>query len=573
MVFVFLVTGSPNLALASPSDFDVPAGHFFAQTGRGDGTGYFVLDEGRDQAGNAVRWWSEFQRFGGINGLGYPLSRCFVGAGGYTYQVFQRGVLQWRPELGGAVLANTFDWLQQAGRDSVLDTVGVPPAILDDGSNGDWQKARQVRLSWLTDPKISAQLLVKPGGGAWSVDDAIQVYGLPMSRPEKRGPFIVQRFQRIAFQLWVDAVPGMPAPGTVVGVLGGDMLKQSGVIPADALNAVSSQPGNPAPVNEVRGVYLSRSAANNAGYRQYLWDLAATTEINAVVVDIKDDWGLTLYQSDVPLAKQTNAVGRPALQDFGALLAQFRQHGLYVIGRIAVFKDQNLAVARPDLAITDSRSGAVWRDAKGVPWVDPFRQEAWDYNIALAKEAASRGVDEIQFDYIRFPCGPDGVAAYSQPDAVSQRVSAIDGFLARAKSQLSPMGVKVSADLFGYTAWSEGGLAVGQRLSSMARSLDVVSLMLYPSNFTSGIPGYSPAIAYPYEIVSKSVQQALKQLAGVTVSIRPWLQDFPDYAFDGRTYGPAEVAAEIRGARDGGASGWMLWNSSIHYTKEALSPK
>ena len=199
------------------------AGRFYAEAGQGQG-GYAIVDDG------GIGFWSSFQALGGVESLGYPCSQRFQLADGFTYQATQGALLQWRPELGRAVLANTFEMLQTAGKDDWLDGAkGIPRPIGDDGSGGNWQRAREIRLSWLTDDAIRARYL-----SAGSVDRAVELYGLPMSRPERRGPFVVQRFQRIAFQRWVESVPGMPAAGSVVRVLGGDLLKEAGVIPAAA---------------------------------------------------------------------------------------------------------------------------------------------------------------------------------------------------------------------------------------------------------------------------------------------------------------------------------------------------
>ena len=229
-------TGGSGGGSGAP-DYAVAGGRFYTQTGGGDGRGYRVADEGVDSSGQPIHFWSEFRRLGGVAILGYPVSRHYVGADGFTYQAFQRGVLQWRPELGAACLTNTFEQLTAAGHDPALVDVGIPPAVLDDGSNGDWQRARETRLSWLTDPAIRAKFLASPSTSAaraWSEDAAIQLYGLPSSRPVKSGPFVVQRFQRISLQLWLEDVPGMPPRGSVVGILGGELLKQHGLIPTEA---------------------------------------------------------------------------------------------------------------------------------------------------------------------------------------------------------------------------------------------------------------------------------------------------------------------------------------------------
>ena len=186
-----------------------------------------------------ISFADEFERLGGAPALGYPASYRFRLSDGFTYQLTQGVLLQWRPEVRRAYLGNTFEMLEKAGVDHwLLDTKGIPLPIKEDGSGGDWNKARQTRLSWLTNEKIKAKYFANPnpdGIASWSENQAIELYGLPMSYPEKHGPFVSQRFQRVAFQLWVEEVDGMPAVGTVVRVLGGDLLKEACLVPAHAL--------------------------------------------------------------------------------------------------------------------------------------------------------------------------------------------------------------------------------------------------------------------------------------------------------------------------------------------------
>jgi len=193
----------------------------------------------KDFASRTIRLWSDYLGFGGFDTLGPPIGKQFEGRGGFYYQAYQRGVLQWRPDQQRAIPANTFDWLNEAGLDEALAAKGIPNAITSDGSHGDWLKARETRLGWLTNPEIKARFLANPNPSVyktWNVDKSIELYGLPSSRPERFGPFITQRFQRIALQLWVSDVPQMPAKGSVVGILGGELLKEYGIIPADALD-------------------------------------------------------------------------------------------------------------------------------------------------------------------------------------------------------------------------------------------------------------------------------------------------------------------------------------------------
>ncbi|MFN8534540.1 MAG: hypothetical protein U0556_13455 [Dehalococcoidia bacterium] len=205
-------------------------GRFYTQTAK-DGQGYSVVDRG------GMRWWSELNRLGGVEALGYPIGRPFVAPDGFQYQPFQRAILQWRPDRNGAVLANSLDWLSDAGRDDWAFERSVPRAIKDDGSNGDYAKAVEIRLGWLTEPAIERRYREAPAGGRWTIEDSIARYGLPASRPEKFGPFVVQRFQRVALQYWVEEVAGAPPKGSVVPVLAGDLLAEAGLIPPEARQA------------------------------------------------------------------------------------------------------------------------------------------------------------------------------------------------------------------------------------------------------------------------------------------------------------------------------------------------
>ncbi len=196
---------------------------------------------------DGIRFADEYERLGGVDTLGHPASYRFTLGDGFTYQVTQRALLQWRPEANAAYLGNIFQMLEQAGLDEwLLREKGIPLPIKDDGAGGDWNKAKEARLSWLTNEQIKAKYLANPNPDAisgWSVNRSIELYGLPMSKPERFGPFISQRFQRVAFQFWVEEVPGSPAPGTVIGVLAGDLLKEAGLVPPEGLNVADGGAG------------------------------------------------------------------------------------------------------------------------------------------------------------------------------------------------------------------------------------------------------------------------------------------------------------------------------------------
>jgi hypothetical protein len=255
-------------------------------------------------------------------------------------------------------------------------------------------------------------------------------------------------------------------------------------------------------------------------------------------------------------------------------MADLKARGIYTIARIVTFKDNILANSRPDLAIIDTRTGKPWIDNEKLAWVDPFREEVWKYNVAIAREAAKRGFDEIQFDYVRFPTdGKLGAAKYLHPNNKETRLPAIAGFLGMARRELGPLGVYVAADVFGYTAFNENDTDIGQRIEELAPHLDYFCPMVYPSGYQVGIPGFRNPVQHPYEIVHESVRLIRQRSAHSKARVRPWLQDFKDYAFDKRIFGVTEVRAQIKGADDAGAVGWMLWNPRNDYTAGALRQK
>jgi hypothetical protein len=326
-----------------------------------------------------------------------------------------------------------------------------------------------------------------------------------------------------------------------------------------------------APVRLVRfspkAVYLSTFGIGTKALRTTAFALIETTELNAVVIDVKGDGGLVSHRSAVPLATEIGAQAISTITDLRALLAGLKQKGIYTIARIVVFKDNPLAEHRRDLAVK-AAAGRFWRDREGQAWTDPFRREVWDYNIALAVEAASHGFDEIQFDYVRFP-GTEGLV-YAQESTAASRVRAIEGFLAEARRRLVPYNVFLAADVFGYVCWNLDDTGVGQTLEALVAHLDYVSPMLYPSSFQFGIPGYRNPVSHPYEIVSLTLGRARDRTRLPPVRFRPWLQAFRDYAFDRRPFGAAEIRAQINAAERFGSNGWMLWNPHNVYSRDGL---
>ncbi len=327
----------------------------------------------------------------------------------------------------------------------------------------------------------------------------------------------------------------------------------------------------------IKGLYMTYHAAGHQGLRSHALDLIDTTELNALVLDIKGDLGVVTYKSEVITATTIGANDAPTIRDWQTFMQNLKKKDIYAIARIVVFKDNYLARAHPEWAVIDATTGELWLDREELPWLEPFHEQVWDYNIALAVEAARRGFDEIQFDYVRFPTdGSISNIAYSQPaDTPAARTQAINGFLAKAQAALEPYPVKLAVDVFGYTTWHKGDFRIGQDLSQMAAYLDVLSPMFYPSTYDHGLPNmpeYDFAVAFPYQVVYQSMLRAMARVKSTNpdIIVRPWIQDFPDYQFDRRIYTPDEVRAQMFAAYDTGAGGWMLWDPRVKYTPDAL---
>jgi hypothetical protein len=327
-------------------------------------------------------------------------------------------------------------------------------------------------------------------------------------------------------------------------------------------------------------------AVGESQYRQGLLDLLDSTEINAVVLDIKGDYGLLSYRSGVAIADQIGANAEPTIDDLGSLLETLHAHGAYVIGRIVVFKDNVLARngsrAGLDLGVKDRRTGSLWVDGENLAWVDPFQPAAWDYNTALAREAIQRGFDEVQFDYIRFPTDPSPDSSvddiqYSKAATEESRVSALASFLRQAHAAVSDAGGFLSMDTFGYTTWWDNDGGIGQDLEVLADDIDYYCPMVYPSTFNAGLPGgipYPEVVSRPYDVVFQSLQHARQKLGGKHAVLRPWLQYFDDYPWATRTrYDAAQIEAQKQAAADAHALGWMLWNAGSLFNRGGISPK
>ena len=331
-----------------------------------------------------------------------------------------------------------------------------------------------------------------------------------------------------------------------------------GPLPAD----FEAKP-RPAPV-AAKGILMTGYTAGGKRWFPSLVDLIDRTELNAVVIDIKDERGEISW---VPRSAQARLAGAgiPKITDPAATIRQLHGRDIYVIGRIVTFQDSKLAAARPDLAIQDI-GGGTWKSTKGLGWLDPYATEAQDYDISLAVEAIELGFDEIQFDYVRFPTDGDTTKMWFPHKDQRLPHEVIRDFLRRARAQIVPRGAYLSVDLFGLTALVSDDLGIGQRIELIAQEVDYISLMLYPSHYNKPEYGIADPEAEPYKTVSLSLRDAKRRIKGTKAKLRPWLQDFTL-----RTpYTPVEVRAQIEAAQDLGINEWLLWNARNRYTEDAL---
>ena len=331
-----------------------------------------------------------------------------------------------------------------------------------------------------------------------------------------------------------------------------------------------------ADIKIIKAIYLTSWSASKDSFIDYLIEIAKTTEINAVVIDVKDFSGYVGYDTAVPEVEKYKAEQK-RISDIDSLIEKLHAEDIYVIARITVFQDPILARARPDLAIhSKTEADSLWFDNSGLAWIDPAAEESWDYNIAIARDAMSHGFDEINFDYVRFPSDGD-LKDTSFPfwDEKIPKHIVIRQFFKHLREELSD--AKISIDLFGLSTVGLNDLGVGQIIEDAFEYSDYVCPMVYPSHYSDGFIGFQNPAEYPYEVVKYSLEGALKKLIvyketkETNVQLRPWLQDF-DLGAD---YDAEMVRAQIKAVSDAlgdDFNGFMLWSSSNFYTIEALEP-
>lgn len=348
----------------------------------------------------------------------------------------------------------------------------------------------------------------------------------------------------------------------------------------DAADTTDTEDKNENHPVKVKALYLTGWTVGSSKKVEHYVELANTTEINAYVVDIKDDDGYVGYESQIPEVRENGTWKKKYNPE--SVLKAFHDNGIYVIGRLVVYKDPVYSMKRPDLAIKDI-NGGLWKDRNKMTWLNPYNKENWDYTISIAKEAVALGFDEIQFDYVRFPS--DGKPKNMDFTGIEQeRYEAICEFLAYAKEKIPE--VPISADVFGIILESPKDTEkIGQYLEFVGKDIDYISPMVYPSHYALGqivnkvkfdVPDLDP-----YGVVYNSLikcRDRIAQTDGYKAGVRPYLQDFTAtwlVSKDKKTkyyqvYGAEQVRQQIKAVYDAGYEEWILWDASNKYSEDAL---
>lgn len=349
----------------------------------------------------------------------------------------------------------------------------------------------------------------------------------------------------------------------------GDELR-SPIPPVNSLPGAAAQPESwPAPPlldppKPIRAIYLNAWAFGGRRFDE-LVKLADTTEINAFVIDVKDDTGYLTYRSAVPTAVEIGANDQRRTRDAERRLRVLVEHGIYPIARIVVAKDPLLAARKPAWSV--QHAGGLWRDRRGFAWVDAFNDSIWIYAAQLAAEAVRLGFAEVQYDYVRFPDEPASrmaTAVFAGRDSGETKRQGVTRGLGILRDRTKRLGVPFTIDVFGLTTTATGDMGIGQYWEDLVTTADVVLPMVYPSHYYRGVYNVRYPNSEPYHVVRRALEDGLKRSGplGTTAEIRPYLQAF---TLGPPRYSPTEVRAQMRAAEDLGIESWVLWNPRSAY--------
>jgi hypothetical protein len=358
------------------------------------------------------------------------------------------------------------------------------------------------------------------------------------------------------------ALPGVPESGTLIYKMPGHRL---GVIPID------EQMGKDLalPAFEARALYAPAAVFEGQGRLDAMLELIDATEVNAMVIDVKETNGNLYWATDLAVAAEVGAIMETPLLALDEVLPRLKERGIYTIARMVVMKDNTIGRARPDLAVTNAVTGEPWRDYGGGVWLDPFNPGVAEYIAALAVDLADKGFDEVQLDYVRFYSDGDFATADTNlPNTQSFRLPAIRRLFRVVSAALETKRAFLGADVFPISFIALDDQGIGQRPEVIMPYVDYFCPMVYPSHYGPGVFGFAVPNEYPYEVIDETLQIMNEQSAGLRMEIRPWIQDFGYGPFP--PYSASQVLAEMQAAADNGAHGWMIWNAAARFTTSAL---
>ena len=312
---------------------------------------------------------------------------------------------------------------------------------------------------------------------------------------------------------------------------------------------------------KVKALYLTFwGANNNSKTLKKILNIIDKTEVNAIVMDVKNEYGSTSFLTSFKEANSYGAHLKRTNRNIQKFIKMMKERDIYTIARIVTFKDELQASHNPSYAIKNAK-GKIWRNHDNMAWVDPFDKRSWNYTIRIAQEAAKVGFDEINFDYIRFPAKTG--LKLSKKNNQKNRIKAIGSFLDLARKKLRKYGVFISVDTYGNICWAKDDTGIGQTIDSLAKHADYLCPMLYPSGFASGSFFFKYPSQHPYEVIYRSIKHLEKTID--SKRMRPWLQYFRDYTHTRNHYKKFEINEQIRATKDTNTSGWMMWSPSSKY--------
>ncbi|KKT35598.1 MAG: hypothetical protein UW24_C0006G0008 [Parcubacteria group bacterium GW2011_GWA2_44_12] len=465
----------------------------------------------------------------------------------------------------------------------------------------DWESAKQWSgrilienenrtRAWYVDPDnlerypfstpADALWLIRNKGIALKAEDFNKLPGYGANSPSKDGALLNSLAGKIVLESRIQEKAWYVDPNTNSAVYLGvpymvfTALAHKGVpLPlADILNIKARRTApfvsqNKPPRRYAKGLYLTATSAANPKMREYILSLIRETELNAVVIDVKDASGFVLYNSTLGIVQEMGT-SKSTITNLHAVFQEFQDEGVYVIARVVVFADPLIAQKKPEWAIL-KKNGGLWKNYDGAPWADPTVRSVWDYNSAIGREAASFGADEINFDFVRFPSdGPVENAEYH--NLLTTKADTMRNFFSYLGDELADIPAYISVDMFGLVldhAKTNEDIGIGQRLSDAQNAVDYIYPMTYPSHYGKGYAGFANPALYPYKILKNSLESAKDPLRQGNARLRVWLQAFSL----GAIYDGDKIKQQIQAVEETeSAEGWILWNARNYYTKKGL---